>query len=120
MNYCNKHQDVTTCECPRWENARDPVRKEPRKADCASLKCDATQLERRQLESRPEFRDEPKDPLFNFGAIASGDRVEKSGMDRDKYVKCFEVIAFEIEGVRAWNKLPCLVVKAVFHYADSS
>jgi nucleoside phosphorylase len=121
-DYRHKHQYAPTCECAlcaRWRNARDPVCEASRKADCADLKCDETQLESRKLESRQQFIDKPEHPVFHFGAIASGDRVEKSGIDRDKYVKDFGVIAFEMEGAGVWDELPCLVVKAVCDYADS-
>jgi nucleoside phosphorylase len=118
-DYRHKHQDALTCECAYWENARDTVCEASRKADCAILKCDETQLEPRKLESRQQFIDKPEDPVFHFGAIASGDRVEKSGIDRDKYVKDLGVIAFEMEGAGVWDELPCLVVKAVCDYADS-
>lgn len=46
--------------------------------------------------------------------------MEKSWIDRDKYVKDFGVIAFEMEGAGAWDELPCLVVKAMCGYADSN
>jgi nucleoside phosphorylase len=118
-DYRHKHQEATTCECAGWANDRDPVCEVSRKADCASVKCDETQLEPRNLESRQPFIDKPEDPVFHFGAIASGDRVEKSGIDRDKYGKDLGVIAFEMEGAGVWDELPCLVVKAVCDYADS-
>lgn len=118
-DYRHKHQDAPTCECAHWKNARDTVCEASLKADCASLKCDETQLEPRKLESRQQFIDKPEDPVFHFGAIASGDRVEKSGIDRDKYVNDLGIIAFEMEGAGVWDELPCLVVKAVCDYADS-
>lgn len=118
-DYRHKHQGASTCECARWENARDPVCEASRKADCTSMKCDETQLEPRELNSRQQFIDKPEDPVFHFGAIASGDRVEKSGIDRDRYGKDLGVIAFEMEGAGVWDELPCLVVKAVCDYADS-
>lgn len=100
-NYRHKHQVTPTCECARWQNARHSVCKDSLKADCSVLKCDEAQLEPRQLESRKQLIDKPDDPVFHFGAIASDDRVEKSGIDRDKYVKDFGVIAFEMEGAGA-------------------
>ena len=118
-DYRHKHQVTPTCECARWQNARDPVCKASLKADCSDLKCDDAQLEPRQLESRQQFIAKPEDPVFHFGAIASGDRVEKSGIDRDKYVEDLGVIAFEMEGAGVWDVLPCLVVKAVCDYSDS-
>ena len=118
-DYCHKHQGATTCECARWENARDPVCEGSRKTDCAKLKCDETQLQPRELGSRQQFINRPEDPVFHFGAIASGDRVEKSGIDRDKYAQDFGVIAFEMEGAGVWEELPCLIVKGVCDYADS-
>ena len=117
--YRHKHQGAPSCECACSENARDHVCESSRKEDCVKLKCDETQLEPRELESRQQFINKPEDPVFHFGAIASGDRVEKSGLDRDKYAEDFGVIAFEMEGAGVWDELPCLVVKAVCDYADS-
>jgi hypothetical protein len=123
-DYRHKHQITPACECARWQSGRDPVCKASLKADCLELKCDDAQLEPRQLEprqleSRTQFIDKPADPIFHFGAIASGDRVQKSGIDREKYAKDLGVIAFEMEGAGVWDVLPCLVVKAVCDYSDS-
>jgi len=70
-------------------------------------------------ESRQKIKDQPEDPILCFRAIVSGDRVEKFGIDRDKYVSDFRVIAFEIEGAGVWDEPSCLVAKAVCDYVDS-
>ncbi|KAK5064995.1 hypothetical protein LTR84_000830 [Exophiala bonariae] len=118
-DYRHRHDGAVSCECRNWQNARDAVCKESLKADCNNTKCDETQLESRRIESRQQFINKPEDPVFHFGAIASGDRVEKSGIDRDQYVRDLGVIGFEMEGAGVWDELPCLVVKSVCDYADS-
>ena len=62
----------------------------------------------------------PPNPVIHFGLVASGDTVMRSGEDRDGIAARDGVIAFEMEGVGAWEKFPhCLVIKGVCDYADS-
>jgi nucleoside phosphorylase len=58
----------------------------------------------------------------HFGLVASGDKVVRSGGDRDDIARRDGVIAFEMEGAGMWEELrhaSCLVVKSICDYADS-
>lgn len=59
--------------------------------------------------------------LIHFGLYASGDKVMKSGEEREIVAKDEGVVAFEMEGAGVWEGFPgrCLVIKAVCDYADS-
>lgn len=58
-------------------------------------------------------------PMIHVGSIASGDKVMKSGEDRDALATEKGIIAFEMEGAGVWEEIPCIVVKGVCDYADS-
>ncbi|KAJ6003141.1 hypothetical protein N7451_005688 [Penicillium sp. IBT 35674x] len=93
----------SSCEDPKCDNNL-PI---PRK--CLEFK--------RRLEQ--EVRSQEAQALSIFvGRIGSGDRVVKSGEDRDRIAKSHGVIAFEMEGAGIWDELPCIVVKAVCEYAN--
>jgi nucleoside phosphorylase len=63
--------------------------------------------------------DQDCQPAVHFGLIASGDKVMKSGEDRDNVANQANVIAFEMEGAGVWDSFPCVVIKGVCDYADS-
>ncbi|RYP93127.1 hypothetical protein DL770_000784 [Monosporascus sp. CRB-9-2] len=80
---------------------------------CDQLGCNGKLLPRRRLQqSNPE-------PTIHFGLIASGDKVMKSGKERDAIAAAEGIIAFEMEGAGIWDSFPCLVIKGVCDYADS-
>ncbi|KFA55560.1 hypothetical protein S40293_09989 [Stachybotrys chartarum IBT 40293] len=72
-----------------------------------------------ELVSRTRFKKEMVQPAVHFGLIASGDKVMKSGEERDEVAKREGVIGFEMEGAGIWDVFPCIVIKGVCDYADS-
>ena len=42
----------------------------------------------------------------------------KSGEDRDRIVKQYDIIAFEMEEAGFLNEVPCIIIKGVCDYAD--
>lgn len=82
-----------------------------RKKTCEQCGCDEAQSSlRRQHEQRP---------VVHFGLVASGDKVMKSGQDRDMIAHPKDILGFEMEGAGVWEKFPCVVIKGVCDYADS-
>ncbi len=65
-----------------------------------------------------EDDDDKQQPMIHIGSIASGDKVMKSGEDRDIIATKEGIIAFEMEGAGVWREIPCIVVKGVCDYAD--
>src|ERR1700761_2968785 len=59
----------------------------------------------------------PHQPTIQFGLVASGNVVMKSGRDRDNIASQEDVIAFEMEGAGVWDNFPCLIIKGVCDYA---
>jgi nucleoside phosphorylase len=74
--------------------------------------CDASQLVQRA--PRPN-----QDPKIYYGAIASGNKVMKHGITRDKIAQELDVICFEMEAAGLTDHLPNLVVRGICDYSDS-
>lgn len=55
----------------------------------------------------------------HFGLVASGDKVMKSGEERDAIAEQEGVVAFEMEASGVWDSFPCVVIKGACDYADS-
>ncbi|KAF9774564.1 hypothetical protein IL306_007428 [Fusarium sp. DS 682] len=72
-----------------------------------------------KLVSRERLKHGIPELKVHFGRIASGDKVMKSGEERDNIARRLGVIAFEMESAGVWDSLPCLVIKGVSDYADS-
>ncbi|KAH8777614.1 nucleoside phosphorylase domain-containing protein [Diaporthe sp. PMI_573] len=124
--YRHKHQAAFNCEvCNRCQTKKDPVCKAALTLDCESLQCDDRHLvDRKRLVGAADESETKKnhaDPSIHFGLYASGDKVMKSGEEREIIAKDEGVMAFEMEGSGVWEGFPgrCLVVKAVCDYADS-
>ncbi|KAI6358799.1 hypothetical protein MCOR25_007235 [Pyricularia grisea] len=81
-------------------------------ASCEELGCDST-----RAIVRPRLA--ALDVDMFVGRIGCGDKVMRSGKHRDRLAAEYGVIALEMEGVGAWDSLPCVVVKSVCDYADS-
>jgi nucleoside phosphorylase len=81
---------------------------------CQECGCNGPLLPRERLDQGVS----PK-PALHFGLIASGDRVMKSGEERDAIARKEGVIGFEMEGAGVWETFPCLVIKGACDYADS-
>lgn len=69
------------------------------------------------LKTEYKPRDHPK---VHYGIIASGNRVIKSAADRDHLARDSDVLCFEMEAAGIVNTFPCLVIRGVCDYADSS
>ncbi|KAF5700481.1 pfs domain-containing protein [Fusarium mundagurra] len=72
-----------------------------RSASCKDLKCDI-----RRSVARNRQREAALYPAVHFGKFGSGDKVMKSGEDRDRIARSEGIIAFEMEGAGAWDTLP--------------
>lgn len=75
--------------------------------------CDATKLVER-LPLRKSTM-----PKIHYGNIASGDKVIKDSVTRDKIAKEEAVICFEMEAAGLMNNFPCIVIRGICDYADS-
>ncbi|KAL8284636.1 hypothetical protein RB600_009179 [Gaeumannomyces tritici] len=84
---------------------------------CTQLGCEEAHIAPRM--SRKEKRPAGLVPQIFLGRVASGNAVMKSGLLRDGFANRHDVIAFEMEGAGAWEKIPCVVVKGICDYADS-
>ncbi|KAJ5987969.1 kinesin light chain [Penicillium waksmanii] len=75
---------------------------------CASSK----EIKRQQRVAGP--------PEVHYGTIASGNRVMRDGVDRDKVCsEIGEVLCFEMEAAGLMNNFPCLVIRGIGNYSDS-
>ncbi|KAL4868722.1 hypothetical protein BDV12DRAFT_185766 [Aspergillus spectabilis] len=82
-------------------------------ASCGEF-CDSSKLIR-----RPKRTNEEDDPAIHYGLIASGNRVIKDAIFRDKVAAEQDVLCFEMEAAGLINHFPCLVIRGVCDYADS-
>jgi nucleoside phosphorylase len=58
-------------------------------------------------------------PKIHYGNIASGNKVMKHGVSRDRIAKSEGVICFEMEAAGLMDNFPCLVIRGICDYADS-
>ncbi|KAI1452444.1 purine and uridine phosphorylase [Annulohypoxylon moriforme] len=116
-SYRHKHYTIPNdgrCEiCDRCEFKTDPICEIAQESSCQDIGCEGNIVYRERLST--------KDPqlAIHIGTFASGDKVMKSGEDRDEIANKHHVIAFEMEGAGVWDNLPCIVIKSVCDYADS-
>lgn len=80
---------------------------------CAEL-CDDS-----ELVFRPERTENEDNPAIHYGLIASGNRVIKDAIFRDKLAAEKGVLCFEMEAAGLANHFPCLVIQGICDYADS-
>lgn len=86
------------------------------RSTCAELGCDLTQVIPRVRLSDPK---NPPKPFIHFGTVGSGNKVMKSGKERDDLAKRYQIIAFEMEGAGVYDDgLTVLVIKGICDYAD--
>ncbi|KAF4868962.1 Protein TANC2 [Colletotrichum siamense] len=81
---------------------------EPSKSDCSQ--CDRTKLVPRRQRSHP---------AIHYGAIASGNQVMRSALQRDKIGQELDVICFEMEAAGLMDIIPCLPIRGICDYSDS-
>lgn len=60
------------------------------------------------------------DPEIFYGLIASGNRVIKDAHVRNEWAQKCGVLCFEMEAAGIMNTFPCLVIRGICDYADSS
>ncbi|KAK2594864.1 hypothetical protein QQS21_007414 [Conoideocrella luteorostrata] len=117
-SYIHKHHHSADCE--DWDRSCGTGAKAceiARRSNCQTLRCDVTQTVSRD---RLSAVNRPQDgPAIHFGKVASGDKVMKSGVDRDMVAGIGDVVAFEMEGAGIWDVFPTLVIKGICDYADS-
>jgi hypothetical protein len=118
--YRHMHHSLPSCiTCSKCEKKEDEVCIAALDASCSELNCsDEKLISRNRLKKARETADAQK-PCVHFGRIASGDKVIKSGEDRDQIALKENIIAFEMEGAGVWDHFPCVIIKAVCDYADS-
>lgn len=59
-------------------------------------------------------------PQIHYGLIASGDRVMRNAVQRDRYVANFgDILCFEMEAAGVMSELPYIVIRGISNYADS-
>ena len=120
--YQHKHQDPLACaRCKISDGETTLVCELSRSETCETLKCDLGRLvmRRRHEAVLAMTNDSFMKPVVHFGLYASGDKVMKSGVERDMIAKKEGVVAFEMEGAGVWDTFPCLVIKGVCDYSDS-
>jgi nucleoside phosphorylase len=65
-------------------------------------------------------RDEYEDnPTIHYGLIASGNRVMKDALFRDKLGREKDILCFEMEAAGLMDHFPCLVIRGICDYSDS-
>ncbi|KAJ0419224.1 nucleoside phosphorylase domain-containing protein [Aspergillus carlsbadensis] len=82
-------------------------------ASCAEI-CDDS-----KLILRAERTEDEDDPAIHYGLIASGNKVVKDAIFRDKLAVEKGVLCFEMEAAGLANHFPCLVIRGICDYADS-
>lgn len=100
--YDHKHRNGDCDECV---SSTHSVCEAARNAHCTSLRCDMQRTVGRKRHSTIQDNNgrQVSEPAVHFGAYASGDRVMKSGEDRDEIGRREKVIAFEMEGAGIWD-----------------
>ncbi|KAL4820487.1 hypothetical protein BDW67DRAFT_192467 [Aspergillus spinulosporus] len=79
-------------------------------ADCS--KCDT-----RYLIDRPVRQSE--EPRVHYGLIASGNRLIRDGVSRDRLAEKHGALCFEMEAAGLMNQLPSVVIRGICDYCDS-
>ena len=123
-NYRHTHHTSPNCGCNESLEKLGPVCEKALGSTCTDLGCDETYLvPRERLRDRQdvirEGNDMVQEPEIHLGAVASGDTVMQSAIDRDRISETEGVIAFEMEGAGLWDELPCIVIKGANDYSDS-
>lgn len=64
-------------------------------------------------------RDEDRHVVVHYGLIASADRLMKDALLRDRLIKEYGMLCFEMEAAGLMNDFPCLVIRGICDYSDS-
>lgn len=69
---------------------------------------------------RRDLRDENEDGLvIHYGLIASGNKLMKNALVRDKMSAEHDIMCFEMEAAGLMNRFPCLVIRGICDYSDT-
>ncbi|KAH8689134.1 WD40 protein [Talaromyces proteolyticus] len=81
---------------------------------CAAV-CDT-----HELQQRKERDTLPGDNfVVHYGVIASGDKVIRDAIIRDKLRQKHDILCFEMEAAGLTDNFPCLVIRGICDYSDS-
>ncbi|KAF3941011.1 hypothetical protein ABW19_dt0200559 [Dactylella cylindrospora] len=87
---------------------------EYREGECACQKCYIC-IGRRILRLARQY----VHPVIHYGIIASGNRVIKDGVTRDRIGNDTRALCFEMEAAGLMDHVPCLVIRGICDYSDS-
>jgi ankyrin repeat protein/nucleoside phosphorylase len=77
-----------------------------------------SRCERTQIVDRPARGSD--NPKIHYGLIASGDRVMRSAMKRNRTGRDIgDILCFEMEAAGIMTEFPCIVIRGISDYADS-
>ncbi|KAF5711428.1 pfs domain-containing protein [Fusarium globosum] len=119
--YSHKHHPPSSCNICIGDSGvlTGMICGQARSASCKELRCDIGRSLARKRQREIAGNQGNLYPAVHFGKFGSGDKVMKSGEDRDR-IACSEgIIAFEMEGAGAWDILPCVIIKGISDYSDS-
>ncbi|KAF4943370.1 hypothetical protein FGADI_13468 [Fusarium gaditjirri] len=119
--YSHRHHPPSSCNIC-IENSGNETRMvcgQARSASCKDLKCDIGRSISRKRQRDADGSQGKPYPAVHFGKFGSGDKVMRSGEDRDRIARSEGIIAFEMEGAGAWDTLPCVIIKGICDYSDS-
>jgi len=94
-----------------------------RKLSCQKCECDSSRRVTREAEGSDEEDEDDDDGdvkiVVHRGTVASGEKVMRNGLQRDRLTKEYGVLCFEMEAAGALNDFPCLVIRGISDYSDS-
>ncbi|KAF5979377.1 putative pfs domain-containing protein [Fusarium bulbicola] len=119
--YSHKHHPPSLCNVciDNSGETTGMICGQARAASCKDLNCDTARSVPRKRQREAAGNQRRLYPAVHFGKFGSGDKVMKSGQDRDRIASSEGIIAFEMEGAGAWDTLPCVIIKGICDYSDS-
>lgn len=119
--YSHKHHPPSSCNICIGDSGvlTGMICGQARSASCKELRCDIGRSVARKRQREATGNQVNLYPAVHFGKFGSGDKVMKSGEDRDRIARSEGIIAFEMEGAGAWEILPCVIIKGICDYSDS-
>ncbi|KAK2786997.1 hypothetical protein FQN52_007439 [Onygenales sp. PD_12] len=69
--------------------------------------------------ARPQRDPHEDDPIIHYGLIASGSKVMKDAMIRDRLAEMEQVLCFEMEAAGVMDRFPCVVIRGIGNYSDT-
>jgi nucleoside phosphorylase len=70
------------------------------------------------ISQEPRLSDQ-NNPAVHYGIVASGNKLMKDALLRDKFARENDVLCFEMEAAGLMNHFPCLVIRGICDYSDS-